>query len=931
MTSANNSQTNAQRAHTECDQSIWYDNLRRSLLQGGEFARIVKEGVRGCTSNPTIFEKAIGGSTDYDAAFKQLVAQGSTVEEIYDDLVIEDIRTAADLLRPVYDSSNGADGFVSVEVSPLLASDTQGTIAEAKRLSQRIDRPNLMIKIPATPEGLPAVTEVIAAGISVNITLIFSVARYREVALAYIAGLEQAHKSGKDLSRIASVASFFVSRIDSAVDDLIQKKMEAEPQRKDQLAALMGKAAIANAKQAYRVFQEVFALDRFRALKNARAQRVLWASTGTKNPKYPDTLYVDHLMGPQTVNTVPPQTLDAFQDHGTVKATLEQDLPAADQLIDQLAAVGIPLEPVCQKLLQDGVQSFSKSMTSLMQVIASKRAALIEQSPGRDAFALGRSSDAVATALSWLDQNQAGKRLWAKDRSLFTPDSNHDASVSTRLGWLLSPQLMRQNIGRLTEFADQVKQAGFKKALLLGMGGSSLCPEVLATTFGAAPGALELRVLDSTDPEAVHSAAQWAELGSTLFIVASKSGSTIEVSSFASYFWQLCEQRFGDQAGSHFVAISDPGTVLVKLAQEKRYRALFENPADIGGRYSAVSYFGMVPAALLGIDLAAFIGDAEHMIQTCQASVPSAENPGQRLGAFMGGLARTGRDKMTLIASPEVATLGSWIEQLVAESTGKQGKGVVPIDLEPFDPSQQQGADRAFVYLRFGDAKATALDAQVEQLIAAGLPVATLHLTDRKHVGGEFVRWEMATAFASALLGVNPFDEPDVSAAKKATGDFIAQFEKAGALPRDGWVAANDPGVLQTLKKAKKGSDYVVLSAFFARTDERDHQLSALRVQLRQKLGCATTLGYGPRFLHSTGQLHKGGPNTGVFVLLRSDVSTDTAIPGQKFSFGVLRDAQALGDQQVLQQRGRRVVAVNLGSDIKSGLDRLAAEIAKLQ
>jgi glucose-6-phosphate isomerase len=546
----------------------------------------------------------------------------------------------------------------------------------------------------------------------------------------------------------------------------------------------------------------------------------------------------------------------------------------------------------------------------------------------QQSLSLGQASQVVNDALAELSNNRAAERLWNKDRALFTPDASHDDSVRTRLGWLRSAQLMQENIARLQSFAREVQQAGFKKALLLGMGGSSLCPEVLATTFGMRAGALDLRVLDSTDPEAVKAAEQWADLEHTLFIVSSKSGSTIEVASFLSYFWALTQQRYGAQAGSRFMAITDPGTLLANIATQNGYRAVFENPADIGGRYSAVSYFGMVPAALLGIDLPALLGSAVSMTQSCGATLPARDNPGLCLGAFIGGLARSGRDKLTLIASPEVASLGSWIEQLVAESTGKLGKGVVPIDLEPLDAAKP-GADRAYVYVRLGGNEASALDAQVERLAGAGHPVATIRLQHRTDIGGEFVRWEMATAFASAVLGVNPFDEPDVSAAKKATAEFIAQFEQAGSLSFPNWVATSDAQISNTLRQAKSGVDYVTLSAFFARTDERDQLLTQVRSLIAAKLGCATTVGYGPRFLHSTGQLHKGGGNNGVFLLLRSGVAQDLPIPGKRYSFGILRDAQALGDQKVLLERKRRAVAVNLGDDVVQALAHLLEGLKK--
>jgi transaldolase/glucose-6-phosphate isomerase len=924
--------TNASRAYDEFGQSIWYDNIRRSALKSGGFKKLVEAGVRGCTSNPTIFDKAIGSSTDYDAALGRLVAEGKSLDEIYYDLVIEDIRDAADVLKPIYDSSLHEDGYISVEVRPEFARDTASTVAEAKKLKAAIARSNVMIKVPATDQGLAAITELTGAGISINVTLIFSVEQYKRVAEAYIAGLEIAAKNNVDLGNIASVASFFVSRIDSSVDALVKSKIDANPSEADRLAKLQGKAAIANAKQAYRAFKQIFSSERFDRLlgKGAHVQRVLWASTGTKNPKYPDTLYVDELIGPDTVNTVPPQTLDAFQDHGSLRATLAAGIEAADQLISDLEKVGIPLGPVCAKLLDEGVESFAASMASLMSVLTSKRASLLAAASQSQTFALGKSSDAVASALTHLEGKGAAAALWNKERSLFTADARHDDSVKTRLGWLRSPQLMRENIARLEAFAKKVSAAGFRKALLLGMGGSSLCPEVLVNTFGVAEGFLELRVLDSTDPDAVRTATEWATLGDTLFIVASKSGSTIEVNSFNAHFWELAQKRFGDEAGSSFIAITDPATALGKLATERGYLAIFENPADIGGRYSALSFFGLVPAALLGIDLDALLASAENMAKRCAPSTATAENPGLQLGAFIGGLAKAARDKMTLVMSPEIESLGSWIEQLVAESTGKLGRGVLPVDLEPLGAPGSYGADRNFVYIRLGGEEQTALDLQVEELSQAGFPVVTIRLSDPSDLGAEFYRWEVATAFAGAALDINPFDEPDVSSAKKATAGFIAEYEQNKALRLDNWVSPEAAEILATLKQANKQQDYLVFSAFMERTPERDRVFTKLRALTREKLGVATALGYGPRFLHSTGQLHKGGPNTGIFVLLRADVSQDLPIPGQQYSFGILRDAQALGDQKVLVERQRRLVRVNLGADTERGLEALLQALQRL-
>ena len=369
--------TNAERVHREFGQSLWYDNLERGLLRSGAFQALLDAGVRGCTSNPTIFEKAIRSSAEYEPALRRLAAAGSTVEEIYYDLVVEDIQRAADLLRPIYDGAEGRDGYISVEVQPKHAADHEATVREALQLVERIQRPNLMIKVPATAEGLVAIRSLIGQGVSVNVTLIFGIDQYRSVAGAYIDGLEQAAQSGRDLSRIASVASFFVSRLDTAIDKQLDARIaSAGPAERPRLEALRGKAAIANAKQAYAAYRDIFGSARFQALQRAQPQRVLWASTGTKDPAYPDTLYVDELIGPDTVNTLPPATLAAFQDHGTLGRTVDRDLAGANQVIADLGALGISVAEECERQLAAGVASFAGSLDSLFQLLEERRGAL---------------------------------------------------------------------------------------------------------------------------------------------------------------------------------------------------------------------------------------------------------------------------------------------------------------------------------------------------------------------------------------------------------------------------------------------------------------------------------------------------------------------------------------------------------------------------
>jgi transaldolase/glucose-6-phosphate isomerase len=593
---------------TDLGQAIWLDYIRRSFITSGDLQALIDEGLRGVTSNPTIFEKAIAGSTDYDDALYRLVEEGKTVEEIYEALVLDDIRRAADLLRPVYDQTDGADGYVSLEVSPTLAHDTKGTVVEARRFFAALDRPNVMIKVPATPAGIPAIEILIGEGINVNVTLMFSLAHYEAVAEAYIAGLEKLAADGGDLSKVASVASFFVSRVDTAVDRAL------EAIGTPQAVALQGKIAIANAKVAYARFKEVFSGQRWERLaaQGARVQRPLWASTSAKNPLYPDTLYVDGLIGPDTVNTVPPATLNAFRDHGTVALTLEAGLEEARA---QLAQLGADLDAITQKLQDDGVAAFAKSFESLMATIAEKREQLLVGWQYQTA-SLGSYQAVVDDALAELRNNRGMARIWAHDHTVWKPEPTE---ITNRLGWLHTAEVMLENVPRLEDLAEAVRADGYTHALLLGMGGSSLAPEVFRKTFGVKEGYLDLAVLDSTDPGAVLGHAERLDLACTLFIVATKSGTTVETLSFFKFFYNRVAATVGaDRAGEHFIAITDPGSKLADLAQRYGFRTTFLNDPNIGGRYSALSYFGLVPAVLVGVDVGRLLDRALAVASGCE-------------------------------------------------------------------------------------------------------------------------------------------------------------------------------------------------------------------------------------------------------------------------------------------------------------------------
>jgi transaldolase / glucose-6-phosphate isomerase len=936
-------------------QSIWLDFIRRNLIRNGELKRLIDEdGLRGVTSNPSIFEKAIAGSTDYSESLASLEKlKDAEPMDLYEALAIKDIQDAADIMRPVYDGTKTRDGYISLEVSPYLANNTKATIDEARRLWKKVGRPNIMIKVPGTEAGLPAIQTLIGEGINVNVTLLFAQERYEQVAAAYIAGVAALGKSGGDVAKIASVASFFVSRIDTLVDNTIDQRLAAGPSAADRavLASLKGKVAVANARLAYQQYHSIYKSEAWRALeqKGAHTQRLLWASTSTKNPAYSDIMYVEELIGPDTVNTIPPATMDAFRNHGKPRASLEANLEEAQDTMGTLARAGISMKQVTDQLVEEGVRLFADAFDKLLAAVDKGRKSQLKTMIDRQTYKLPAGLDKQVKAA--LEDWRAGgkvRRLWARDASLWT-----GADEGNWLGWLGVTDDQLAHNGALKAIAEDARGAGFTHALLLGMGGSSLCPEVMTKTFGKAAGYPELHVLDSTDPAQIKAVEESIDLKKTLFIVSSKSGSTLEPNIFMQYFMARARSVIGAEAAKHFVAITDPGSKLQQIAGSEGFRKVFFGVPSIGGRYSALSNFGMVPAAVMGVDVARFLDNVEMMVHSCRPSVPADENPGVVLGAIMGTLARNGRDKVTIITSPGISDLGAWLEQLLAESTGKQGKGLIPVDRERVGPPQMYGNDRLFAYVRLDKGADAAQDAAVDALEAAGQPVVRIAVADSYDIGQEFFRWEVATAVAGSIIGINAFNQPDVEAAKVEARKLTSEYERNGALPaeqpflEDGGLklygdarnageiaqaAGSDKSVAGYLRAhlaRLRPGDYFATLAYVWMNAEHEAELQKLRHAVRDRKKVATCLGFGPRFQHSTGQAYKGGPNSGVFLQITCDDAADLPVPQQKYTFGVAKAAQARGDLQVLADRGRRALRVHTGKDVKAGLAALTAAVTK--
>ncbi len=931
-------------------QSVWLDYIRRSLIAGGELQRLIDEdGLRGVTSNPAIFEKAMTGSSDYKAALQELGRRPDLdAKARYERLAIEDIQAAADLLQPVYAKTKRRDGYVSLEVSPHLARDTRGTFEEARRLWDAVGRDNLMIKVPATPEGIPAIVQLIGKGINVNVTLLFSQETYELVAEAYLTGLEQLAARGGDVGSVASVASFFISRIDTAVDTAIAARLKTSTNETERalLRSLQGNVAIANAKLAYQRYRTLFSGPRWEALtmRGAMSQRVLWASTGTKNPAYRDVIYVEELIGPDTVNTVPPATFEAFRDHGRTRITLTEGIEEAKDTMASLEQAGISMKAITDRLLEEGLTLFGDAFDKLLVAVECHCKTDTSSSMTRYSYTLpGPLTAAVRSSLKeWGDGNKV-RRLWSRDPSLWTGKDE-----GRWLGWLGITEDQLAHLQLLTGLAEEAKQGGFTHALVLGMGGSSLCPDVLKMTFGKREGSPELLVLDSTDPAQIKAIEGKINLATTLFIVSSKSGDTLEPNIFKHYFFDLVQRLLGTkEAARRFIAITDPGSALQQVAEAEGFRHLFFGLPSIGGRYSALSNFGMVPAAIMGIDVSRLIDRAETMAQACSSCVPTEENPGLVLGTILGLLANHGRDKLTIVTSPGLEAFGAWLEQLLAESTGKEGKGIIPVDREAVGASDVYGADRLFLYIRLQAGPDKGQDNAIDRLERAGQPVVRISVADLYDLGQEFFRWEFAAAVAGAIMGLNPFNQPDVEASKVATKQLTAEYERTGTLPQERPIVEEqgiglyaEPAYVERLTAVAGTSpsltnyvrahlnqlaagDYFALLAYVEMNPAHDAWLQAIRHRVRDKKRVATCLGFGPRFLHSTGQAYKGGPNSGVFLQITCEDAADLPVSGQRYTFGLVKAAQARGDFQVLAERGRRLLRAHLGADVAAGLATL--------
>jgi len=911
-------------------QSPWHDNIHRGLLTSGTLARMVRDGdVTGLTSNPTIFEQAIAKGSDYDDALATLVAAGRKAEQIVDTLVIEDIKAAADVFLPVFQRSGRRDGFVSIEVAPTLAHDTEATMREAKRLWRAVNRPNLMVKIPATRAGLPAIAEAIASGINVNVTLIFSLERHAAVMDAYMTGLERRQEAGMHLDRIASVASFFVSRIDTLVDTLLEAKIGAATgERRSQLERLRGKAAIAQAKTAYQLFRTTFAQERFTRLARdgARLQRPLWASTSTKNPAYPDVYYVDALVGPDSVNTLPPQTLAAYKDHGHPEGRIDQALEKAHQVLTELAAAGIDMAAVTAQLEDEGVAAFARSWTSLLEVVGTRREALRQQA--RIQLALGPAQRSVERALATLSADRVGERLARRDATLWpSADGAVPAGLGERLGWLGQAGAARAIAGAARALADAVRADGVSSVVVCGEPALLAPAVVLRRAFGLARGGCELTVVEGTEPTAVQAALRRHDPTRTAWVLVGASAEGTVPRALLHVVWPRVEAVVGDRAGAHFVALAARGSGLERAARERGFRAVVEIPADGEARCAPLSALGLVPLALLGHDLDRFVERAERMAAACGPAVPAAHNPALHLGALLGALAAAGRDKLTLVAPERLAGFAAWIGQLLAAVTAGAERPIVPVLGEALGPPALYGKDRLFVQLRLG----TASDRTLATVVRAGQPAVIVKLADGFDLAAEMVRWTLAAAVACRVLGSVPAEVSAIRPLAPGIRRHLDEVTRAGGAAEAPALSPLAPDFATRVAShlaAARGRRWVALLALLHPSPKRDALLADLRKAIRKRFGVATVLGVGVRGIETVAPLLSSGSTAAVPILLTAGSGDDVQVPGEPWTLGALELAHALALADTLADHRRALLRIDLGRQPDPAL---AATLAAVQ
>ncbi len=892
-------------------QSLWLDIIRRDSLDSGELADRVAAGeLRGATSNLTILESAILSSDSYSVDLRRLAQAGWTAEKIFNQLAVDDIRAAADAFLPLFEQTNGGDGFVSIDVNPEFADDTNRTIEEAKRLWDAVNRPNAMIKIPATLAGLPAIESSIRAGINVNATLIFSLGRYIEVMEAYMIGLEGRLEAGGSLDYVTSVASFFVSPIDIALDEQLREvfqRCEAEGER---ASSLLGKVAIANSKLAYAQFVATFQGERFQKLatRGARVQRPLWASTSMKNPEYPDTYYVDNLIGPDTVNALSEASLKAFKDHGTPELTLPENISTARSQLQALDDLGISLDAAAEQLEVQGVSESAISYRSILGTIEEKAGAFQKE--------IAALEPKMRETLAEVELDDVGKRLWQQDVTLWVERDREKARVRRWLGWLSEPARASTETAELTRFAEALDPA-ITTFVLIGSGGGTITAEMLARIL-APPNGIDLHTISTANPDDIRTIKRKIAPEATFYLlVDSSSGDGIE-EHLLSTFWEQALRKLEEQTGDHFVVITKDGSKLHHWAVEKGIQKIIEADKQDDFWLSPFNWTSLLPAAQAGADIQSFVQGGVGMTRACGPLVDVAQNPGLFLSSVLAAAFRSGRDKVTLFADPPLEPILKWIEGLLAAGRGKEESGFIPIWDEPLGSGNVYGDDRLFVYLR----SSGALDRRLAGWIRADIPVLVLETsTNPEAIGEMLVQWQIGAAIAQHLLSVNPTDLDARHRTRAELQHILHRLERKGALPQADPLWQGDGVQLRAASRDLQftGSglsevvDFILsesqeagglgLRLYTPMSITLQGKVKRLRHTLRDQLGLFSLASPAGCDLCSD-----RGLKDMVYLILMVKPRKDEAIPGKNYTFGQLFEGQALSDLAAMKGYGSPVL-----------------------
>ena len=893
-------------------QSLWLDNIRRDSLDSGELADRVAAGeLRGVTSNPTIFENAILWSENYTADLRRFAQAGWTTKRIFDQLTVDDTRAAADVFLPIFEQTNGGDGFVSIEVNPEFAGDTARTIEEARRLWDAVNRPNAMIKIPATLAGLPAIESSIRAGINVNATLIFSLGRYIEVVEAYIIGLEGRLEDGGSLDHVTSVASFFVSRIDIALDEQLQEIIQRGDAEGERASSLLGKVAIANSKLAYAQFVAAFQGERFQylAARGARVQRPLWASTSTKNPEYSETYYVDHLIGPDTVSTLPETTLKAFKDQGTPELTLTENISTARSQLQALNDLGISLAEAAEELERQGVRILVASYRSILRTIEGKASAFQKE--------LAALEPRMREAQAELDRDEVGKRLWKEDVTLWVERDREKAQVRHWLRWLSEPARMSTEIAELIRFAEEALAPEITSLVFIGSGCGIFTAEMLVRII-ASPNGIDFYTISTANPDDIRTIKRKTSPETTLYLfVDSSSGEGVE-ERLLSTFWEQAVRKLEEQTGDHFIVITKDGSKLQHWAIEQGVQKIITADLLDDLWCSPFNWMSLLPAALASVDLQSFVRGGVKMTRACGPLVDVAQNPGLFLGSILAAASRSGRDKITLFADPSLEPTLKWIESLLAAGCGREGSGFISIRNEPSGPGNVYGDDRLLVYLRGSGAS----DRRQHEWVRVGIPVLVLETgANPEQMGAMLVQWQIGAAIAQHLLSVNPTSHDPLHQSRAEFQHVLHRLERKGELPKADphWQGEGVQlrAVSRGLKFTEGGLSEMIdlilaesqkagglgLRLYTSVSQALQGKVARLRRALRDQLGLFSLTGFAEGDLGSA----RGLEDT-VYLILMVKPRKDVAIPGKSYTFGQLFEGQALSDLAAVKDFGSPVL-----------------------